>query len=109
MLRMLLQTRAERILPKDSWRVHYNLRIMPRFFSNSLRALRERRGTDMAFLCRHLLSERGEASQTALAQEIINAYRVMNATNQYMKLMAGRTCTGVWKPTGADLLSSTQP
>ena len=28
----------------------------------------------MPFMCRHLLSERGEASQTALAQEIINAY-----------------------------------
>jgi malonyl-CoA decarboxylase len=78
MLRMGLQTRAERILPKDSGKVHYNLRIMPRFFSNWLRALRERRGTDMAFMCRHLLSERGEASQTALAQEIINAYRTMN-------------------------------
>ena len=30
-------------------------------------------------MCRHLLSERGEASQTALAQEIISAYRAMNA------------------------------
>jgi malonyl-CoA decarboxylase len=30
-------------------------------------------------MCRHLLSERGEASQTALAEEIINAYRAMNA------------------------------
>src|SRR5580692_12595022 len=82
MLRMGLQTRAERILPKDSGKVHYNLRIMPRFFSNWLRALRERRGTDMAFMCRHLLSERGEASQTALAQEIINAYRAMNDTQR---------------------------
>jgi malonyl-CoA decarboxylase len=33
----------------------------------------------MPFMCRHLLSERGEASQTALAEEIINAYRAMNA------------------------------
>jgi len=32
----------------------------------------------MSFMCRHLLSERGEASQTALAQEIINSYRAMN-------------------------------
>jgi malonyl-CoA decarboxylase len=40
--------------------------------------LRERRGADMPFMCRHLLSERGEASQTALAQEIINAYQKMN-------------------------------
>ena len=51
---------------------------MPGFLSNLLRVLRERRGTDMHFLCRHLLSERGEASQTALAQEIINAYKSMN-------------------------------
>jgi malonyl-CoA decarboxylase len=40
--------------------------------------LRERRGMDMPFMCRHLLSERGEASQTALAQEIIDAYRSMD-------------------------------
>src|SRR5580658_10497121 len=75
---MLLKPHAERILPKDSVKVHYNLRIMPRFFSNWLRALRERRTTDMSFMCRHLLSERGEASQTALAQEIITAYTAMN-------------------------------
>ena len=51
---------------------------MARFLDRLLRVLRERRGTDMSFMCRHLLSERGEASQTALAQEIINAYRAMN-------------------------------
>jgi malonyl-CoA decarboxylase len=50
---------------------------MARLFSNLLHALRERRGSDMRFLCRHLLSERGEASQTALAQEIINSYNAM--------------------------------
>ena len=43
-----------------------------------LQMLQQRRGTDMPFICRHLLSERGEASQTALAQEIITAYRTMN-------------------------------
>ena len=52
---------------------------MPGLFTNLLRVLRERRGTDMRFLCRHLLSERGEASQTVLAQEIINTYRAMNS------------------------------
>jgi len=52
---------------------------MPGLFSNLLRVLRERRGTDMRFLCRRLLSERGEASQTVLAQEIINSYGAMNA------------------------------
>jgi malonyl-CoA decarboxylase len=51
---------------------------MPGFLKKLLRVLRERRGTDMSFICRHLLSERGEASQTALAQEIINAYGTMN-------------------------------
>jgi malonyl-CoA decarboxylase len=55
---------------------------MPGFFHNLLRMLRERRGTDMRFLCRLLLSERGEASQTALAQEIINTYRSMNAAQR---------------------------
>jgi malonyl-CoA decarboxylase len=52
---------------------------MPGLFSNLLRILREPRGRDMLFLCRNLLSERGEASQTALAQEIINAYTEMDA------------------------------
>jgi malonyl-CoA decarboxylase len=50
---------------------------MPGFLSNLLESLRGRRA-DMRFLCRLLLSERGEASQTALAQEIINAYRAMS-------------------------------
>ncbi len=44
--------------------------------------LRRQRGTDMRFLCRHLLSEAGEASQTALAGEIINAYKSMNSRQQ---------------------------
>jgi malonyl-CoA decarboxylase len=51
---------------------------MPGFLSQLLQMLQQRRGTDMPFICRHLLSERGEASQTALAQEIITAYRTMN-------------------------------
>jgi malonyl-CoA decarboxylase len=55
---------------------------MPGFFSNLLRVLRNRRGSDMSFLCRHLLSSRGEASQTALAQEIIDAYRSMNSAER---------------------------
>jgi len=55
---------------------------MPGFLDKLLRVLRDRRGTDMPFMCRHLLSERGEASQTALAQEIINAYRAMNDTQR---------------------------
>jgi malonyl-CoA decarboxylase len=55
---------------------------MPGFLDKLLRVLRERRGTDMPFMCHHLLSERGEASQTALAQEIINAYRAMNDTQR---------------------------
>src|SRR5580692_4924740 len=55
---------------------------MPGFLTNLLRSLQERRGTDMRFLCRHLLSERGEASQTALAQEIINSYAAMNSAQR---------------------------
>ena len=56
--------------------------VMPGFLSNLLRLLRERRGTDMDFLCHHLLSERGEASQTVLAQEIIRAYTGMNSAER---------------------------
>jgi malonyl-CoA decarboxylase len=49
---------------------------MPGFFSNLLQSLQGRR-KDMRFLCHRLLSERGEASQTAIAQEIISAYNSM--------------------------------
>jgi malonyl-CoA decarboxylase len=52
---------------------------MPDFFSNLSRLLRGPRGSDVPFLCHKLLSERGEASQTALAQEIISAYQGMSA------------------------------
>src|SRR6202451_1578265 len=55
---------------------------MPRFFDSLLRILRDRRGADMQFLCRHLLSSRGEASQTALAQQIIAAVGAMNSTER---------------------------
>jgi malonyl-CoA decarboxylase len=55
---------------------------MPGIFSNLLQILRERHGTDMRFLCGHLLSERGEASQTALAQKIISTYRGMNSAQR---------------------------
>ena len=49
---------------------------MPGFFSNLLESLQGRR-KDMRFLCNRLLSERGEASQTVIAQEIISAYSAM--------------------------------
>ncbi len=49
---------------------------MPGFLSNLLQSLQGRR-RDMPFLCHRLLSERGEASQTAIAQEIITAYNSM--------------------------------
>src|SRR3984893_13268692 len=52
---------------------------MPGFLDKLLKILRSRRGKDMSFLCRHLLSQRGEASQTALAQEIITTYTAMEA------------------------------
>src|ERR1700682_2816671 len=55
---------------------------MPTFLNKFLKILRSPRGKDMRFLCRHLLSQRGEASQTALAQEIINSYSEMDATQR---------------------------
>jgi malonyl-CoA decarboxylase len=73
-----LQSCAAWILAKGDAKVCYDSGAMSGFFNKLLRVLRERRGSDMPFMCRHLLSERGEASQTALAQEIINAYREMS-------------------------------
>jgi malonyl-CoA decarboxylase len=55
---------------------------MPAFFDKLLSILRSRRGKDMRFLCKHLLSQRGEASQTALAQEIINTYAAMDGVQR---------------------------
>ena len=55
---------------------------MPGFLSNLLHMLSEGRGTDMRFLCRQLLSERGEASQTVLAEKIIKTYSGMNAAKR---------------------------
>lgn len=55
---------------------------MPGFLSNLLRAMQSRRGGDMQFLCHRLLSERGEASQTAVAQEIITSYRAMDSAQR---------------------------
>jgi hypothetical protein len=57
---------------------------MSGFLSKLLKLLRERRGMDMPFMCHHLLSDRGEASQTALAQEIINDYLGMNASQRLL-------------------------
>ncbi len=55
---------------------------MPGMLSTLLQALRDRPGTDMRFLCRRLLSERGEASQTALAQKIITTYHEMDSAER---------------------------
>jgi malonyl-CoA decarboxylase len=55
---------------------------VPQIFSNFLRSLRGPSGTDMLMLCRQLLSQRGEASQTALAQKIITQYKAMDPARQ---------------------------
>jgi malonyl-CoA decarboxylase len=55
---------------------------MPQFFSNLLRSIAGPRGTDMRLLCQQLLSQRGEASQTILAQRIFAQYRAMNAASR---------------------------
>src|ERR1700730_13189297 len=64
---------------------------MPAFLDKLLKILQSRRGKDMRFLCRHLLSQRGEASQTALAQEIINSYAAMDSTQRvrFYKMLSG--------------------
>ena len=55
---------------------------MPQFFSNLLRSMGGPRGTDMQLLCRQLLSQRGEASQTVLAQRIFAQYQTMSAARK---------------------------
>src|SRR5258708_33923669 len=55
---------------------------MPQFLSNLLRSLRGAGGTDMRLVCRQLLSQRGEASQTALAQRIIAEYKAMDSSRR---------------------------
>jgi malonyl-CoA decarboxylase len=54
---------------------------MPRFFATFLRGLRTR-DADLRLLCQHLLSQSGEAAQTALAQRIIELYKAMDIVHQ---------------------------
>jgi malonyl-CoA decarboxylase len=51
---------------------------MPQFFTTLLHRLRVRDG-DIQSLCRQLISQRGEVTQTALAQRIIELYRTMDS------------------------------
>jgi malonyl-CoA decarboxylase len=55
---------------------------MPQFLTRLLRILRAR-GADMRVLCQQLLSQRGEVTQTALAQRIIELYRAMDSGQQF--------------------------
>ena len=50
----------------------------PRFFRRFLLRLRQSRDKEPRALCTQLLSERGEASQTVLAQELISIYEALN-------------------------------
>ncbi|HYX53651.1 MAG TPA: malonyl-CoA decarboxylase family protein [Candidatus Limnocylindrales bacterium] len=63
---------------------------MPEFLNNLLQRLRGERGNNMQLLCRELLSHRGEASQTVLAQHIIEQYRQMGSEQQlkFFQLLA---------------------
>ncbi len=51
-------------------------------FTTWLRNLRSTRSADMRELCRQLLSQRGEASQTVLAQRILEQYGQMDSAQQ---------------------------
>lgn len=55
---------------------------MPEFLTNLLNRLRGARGSDMRVLCRELLSQRGEASQTVLAERILEHYKEMDAAEK---------------------------
>ena len=63
---------------------------MPEFLTNLLRSLRGARGEDMQLLCRQLLSHRGEASQTVLAQRIIERYKALSSAERldFFKMLA---------------------
>ncbi len=64
---------------------------MPEFLNNLLRSIRGARGADMRLLCRELLSQRGEASQTALAERIIAHYRKMDSASKlaFFQMLTG--------------------
>ena len=64
---------------------------MPEFFTSLLRSLRGARGTDMRLLCREVLSTRGEASQTVLAQRILEHYQEMDSDQklEFFQMLAG--------------------
>ena len=51
---------------------------MPQFLATLIRGL-HKRGTDLQLLCHELLSQRGEVTQVAMAQRIIELYKRMNS------------------------------
>lgn len=53
-------------------------RKAPNFLQTLLRNLRQAKNRDIRLLCEQLLSQRGEASQTALASEVIAIYESQN-------------------------------
>jgi malonyl-CoA decarboxylase len=55
---------------------------MPQFLATLLRSLRGERGTNLRLLCRQILSQGGEASQTVLAQRIIEQYKAKDPAQQ---------------------------
>lgn len=55
---------------------------MPEFLATLLRSLSGKRGGDMHRLCHQVLSQRGEASQTVLAGQIIQQYKLMDSGQQ---------------------------
>jgi malonyl-CoA decarboxylase len=65
---------------------------MPEFLNNLLQRLRGERGHNMELLCRELLSQRGEASQTVLAQHILEQYNRMSGDQQlkFFQMLAER-------------------
>lgn len=64
---------------------------MPQFWTTFLRNLRGSRGSDMRLLCRQLLSQRGEVSQTLLAKRIIEQYDNSDSENRlaFFQMLAG--------------------
>src|SRR5689334_3638473 len=63
---------------------------MAKFIDNLLRSLSGNRGADMRQVCRQLLSQRGEVSQTVLAGQVLQQYNSMDSVQKlaFLQMLA---------------------
>ena len=91
----------------------YSAVPMPGFFARLLHVLQKEKGADLRFLCRNLLSSRGEASETVLAQQIIAAITTMDSQERvkFFEMLCHEFSAdeAVVRRAAADYLSSGTP